>query len=250
MTVIVEDHGAKPDGNQVNKFGRNSETSVGECVWDASLALPTPAAAATLYISSTNSGDTGVEVTVDYIDADGAEHTVVGNLDGADSTIFVSLGVEGIWVNRAYISGDDVTLLGTVYISRDNTDVGGNGIPDDTGDILGVISPEHNQTMQAFYYIPTVQKTGRTLSGAYIIGWEVDLTKNATAWANVTLRQWQSGRSKRTIEERGVTAGNGVRRIFPHAQFYPTKTIIWVEVEAQSTALYMTAQFDLEHVPA
>ncbi len=191
--------------NAVKKFGRNSAVGAAvEDIFAAGGVKVWPAAAATIYISSDNqAADVGIEITVEYIDANGLHAEVTGQLHATDARTFVSLGVTALDVNRAYLSGDGEALTGNVYVSVDNTDVGGNGIPDDTDDIMAFIPLLDGQTMQATYRVPTDET-------AFISGWmwttnTVNATKHSALFR---LQVRQPGGSWRTVEASGGELGS------------------------------------------
>lgn len=199
--------------NGTAKFGRNSAVGLAvEDVWNLGGTKAWPTVAATLYISSTNqAADVGIEITVDYIDASGLEATVTGTLHATDARTFVSLGVTGLDVNRAYVSGDGETLTGTVYVSNDNTDVGGDGIPDTIANALATIPPVDNQTLQCTYRMP-LNRHG------HILNW--GFSTNATNAAHSVICRLQikppSG-SWRTQEIAGAELGKSFSKEFPLA---------------------------------
>jgi hypothetical protein len=218
----------------VHKFGRNpviDTNSDPEDVWGFGgiKTFLTQAAATTLYISSDNqAADVGIEITVIYLDADGIERTVVENLHAVDARTFVSLGVTGFRVQRAYVS-DAGNLTGNVYISSDNTDAGGNGIPDDTTKIEGFIRIGDNQTTQAIYTVPAGKK-------ANVVGWYANMISQVgSSRAIVRIAQILDGEAKRTVEIGGISvAGVVVDRIWPMSMEFPSLTVLLIEVVSTS----------------
>ena len=145
-----------PNHTSVNKFGHNS--SVGatlEPLWYFSgpydyLADDT---FSTMYISSDDTLDQGMTYEVSGIDSDYNVSTVTVTTDGADGFVFVPLtsgAADNQWwrIFRAF-NTSGTAAQGNIYISKDNTDVGGNGIPDDTLDIQAMIIIGHEQTLMA-----------------------------------------------------------------------------------------------------
>lgn len=219
--------------NSVDKFGKNSDVGAGEFIWPYAIQPTEESTAKTLYISSTHAGDTDVIITVEYIDADGNHATVTQALDGSDSTTFVSLGVTGLFVNRAYVDDENITLNGDVYVSSDNTDAGGDGIPDTASDVKAVIPIAHNQTMQAFYLVPA----NRTL---FLIGWSLTGSKDAGTGRTgiMQLTHLPDGGSWRTIETMGfdTDAPTPTPKLFPFAKKYSGGTLIGIKCESVSGA--------------
>lgn len=233
------------DGNMINKFGYNTATVAGDTIWALSTAKVDPVAAATLYISSSNqASDVGKQITVEYIDANGAHAEVTGTLHATDARTFVSLGVTGIAVNRAYLASAGA-LVGNVYVSNLNTDVGGDGIPDNLNNCLAYIPSADGQTQQAFYHIPNA-KGGRTVRGAWLYGWAATLNGNTTATSTIRLAQRQSGGAWRTVETQGMMGQSPIKRQYPKAKFFPAGTFLKIEATAASVSINVTATLDVE----
>jgi len=232
----------------INKYGLNADVDGAEDLWNYGGTKTHLAVAAILYISSDDeTNDVGIEITVDYIDADGAAAQIVGTLHAVDARTFVSLGVTGFAVNRAYVSGAGEQITGNIYVSSDNTDAGGNGIPDTVGKIEAFLEPADQNTMQAIYYIPNATK-GRTVHGARLFGFYADIHGNVAAVSTVRMRYLAPGGSWRTIESRGVTNARGIDRSWPKSQFFLAGGILKLDTQAGDSNLSMTGGFDLELV--
>ena len=145
----------------ISKFGHNSTVGASlEPVWDFSgpydyLADDT---FATMYISSDDTLDQGITYEVTGIDSDYNASTVTVTTDGSDGFTFVPLtsgATDNQWwrIFRARNSSN-TAAQGNIYISKDNTDVGGNGIPDDTLDIQAQIQIGFEQTLMAQWTSP------------------------------------------------------------------------------------------------
>ena len=153
--------GSVPDHFSVNKFGQNnSVAAVLEPIWDFSGAYEYLAddTFATMYISSDDTLDRGMTYEVSGIDSDYNASTVTVTTDGADGFVFVPLtsgAADNQWwrIFRA-INTSSTPAQGNIYISKDNTDVGGNGIPDDTDDIQAQILIGFEQTLMAMWTCP------------------------------------------------------------------------------------------------
>lgn len=157
--------GLVPNHTAVNKFGHNSAVGATlEPVWDFSdvydyLADDT---FSTMYISSDDTLDQGMTYEVSGIDSDYNISTVTVTTDGADGFVFVPLtsgAADNQWwrIFRA-VNTSGTAAQGNIYISKDNTDVGGNGIPDDTLDIQAMIIIGFEQTLMAQWSCPTGNK--------------------------------------------------------------------------------------------
>lgn len=107
-----------------------------------------PTVAATLYIASSSSSDTDLDVKVYYIDASGYEKNVTVNTNGQNS---VSLGVTALDINRAYISNGNAAV-GNLYIC--NTNAFTSGVPNTAADVLAYIPIGYAQTQQACFRVP------------------------------------------------------------------------------------------------
>ncbi|MBW2559238.1 MAG: hypothetical protein JRE40_00135 [Deltaproteobacteria bacterium] len=230
----------------INKYGINVDVDGSEDLWNYGGTKTHRTTAATLYISSDDeTNDVGIEITVGYIDADGAAAFVTGNLDAVDARVFVSLGVTGFAVNRAWVSGDGEQITGNVYISSDNTDAGGDGIPDTITTLEAFLEPADQNTMQAILYIPNEMK-GRKVHGAWVFGYYADIHGNVAAASTVRFRKLEPSGSWRTVESRGITNSFPVNRRWPKAQFFTAGTIIKLDTVAGDSNLNMTGGFDLE----
>ena len=149
----------------VNKFGRNQDSDTTEdSIADISdfggpiRCFTVPSAAAAIYISSDDAADAGLSVTVEALDANWKNITIVqllGADTGATGTEFVQLGsVDLLRVNRAYPT--TTAAAGDIYIHIDSVDAAAkDGIPDTLlTDIVAMIDKAEQQTMQACYSVP------------------------------------------------------------------------------------------------
>lgn len=145
----------------VNKFGRN--TTVGaslEPVWDYSGPYEYLAddVFSPMYLSSDDALDQGMIYEVTGINSEYNYDTVLVATDGSDGQTFVvipSNAADGEWwrIFRA-LNTSSTPATGNIYISKDNTDAGGNGIPDDTDDIQAQIKIGFEQTLMALWTVP------------------------------------------------------------------------------------------------
>ena len=152
---------------RVNKFGYNAAVGATlEAIWDYSGTYSWNAddTFVTMYISSDNAGDQNLPYTVQGINSEYDWDSVDITTDGASGFTFVPIvsnAADGLWwrVNRALHTAPSTTAaLGNIYISRDNTDVGGNGIPDTVADIQAEILIGMEQTLMALWTIPRDRK--------------------------------------------------------------------------------------------
>ena len=204
----------------VNKFGFNDDMDqTEESIWDGNdlggplrcfTIIGTTAVA--LYVSSDDENDAsdnnGVEVTVEYLDANWDDQTVTAALGvaSAGGTVFAQVGTEVIMrVNRAYTG--DVAAVGNIYIATDTTDGDADGIPDDIANqyVAGITIGE-GQTLQACYTVPNGTVA---LMTRFFVG-------NASSVGNILyrLRASVEGAASRTKELHPV--GSATPWLVPH----------------------------------
>ena len=144
--------GITPEVSYIRKYGHNDDIGTGayEDMWSYGGDYNWPSSSGqAMYISSSDAADTQT-IVVMGLDENFEEVTEIVTLQGKT---FVPL--TGLWsrVHRAYNNGS-TDLAGTVYVSSDNTDAGGDGIPDVTTAIHTTVEAEFQQTMQAIYTVP------------------------------------------------------------------------------------------------
>jgi hypothetical protein len=142
--------GKVPGRKSLSKFGHQSDISqVLQEVWDYDLTYTYMTTASTLYISSDNATDTQ-NYEVQGLDENWEEKTVQVAANG-----FSFVPLDGLWIRvfRAKNLGT-TDNAGNIYISDDNTDVGGNGIPDTVSNIKAMITASYNQTLMALWSVP------------------------------------------------------------------------------------------------
>ncbi len=130
-------------------------------------ATEVPTAAA-LYISSDDEDDSSdgtgvVVVTVEALDANWDPVTIVAPLGAAAAggTLFAQVGSQTLMrVNRAYVSSATAAFPeGNIYIGKDVSDGGTDGIPDTIAtDHVAQIVIGANETRQACYSVPNNYK--------------------------------------------------------------------------------------------
>lgn len=153
--------GNVPNHFAVNKFGQNLAVSATiEDIWDGSenYEYLVDDTFALMYISSDNAADQSMTYEVTGIDSDYNYSTVEVTLDGADGRTFVVLtsgATDDKWWRIFRVLNTSATpALGNIYVSKDNTDVGGNGIPDDIADIQAKILIGNEQTLMCLWTCP------------------------------------------------------------------------------------------------
>ncbi|KKN73939.1 hypothetical protein LCGC14_0395040 [marine sediment metagenome] len=154
--------GNVPNHTSVNKFGQNPAVGATlEDVWGYSALYDYLAddVFAIMYISSDDElSDVGLTFSVTGIDSDYNYSTVTGTLHAVDARIMVALtsgAADNKWWRIFRVTNTSGTpVTGNIYASKDNTDAGGNGIPDDTDDIQAQIIIGNEQTLMALWSCP------------------------------------------------------------------------------------------------
>jgi len=222
----------------VHKFGNNPDCDAAVDVWDGDLTYTYDASAVTMYISSDASGDTSIEFTVEGLDANWDIQTEVISTDASDGTTFVALANTYIRIYRAYVSGATAPS-GDVYISMDNTDSGGDGIPDTLANMRAKVLIGNNQTLMSIYTIPN-NFTG------YLMGHASSVLGGGTASVDMSLQTRINGGVFRVKDSWGIKADGGTP--FVKEMLLPTglpeKTDIKMRVTSVSTTnLSVSATF-------
>ena len=228
----------------IHKFGQNATIDTNtdpEDIWSYGGLYTTHfmSSAATLYLSSDAAGDTGIEVEVQYLDSNWDVAAVTGTTDATDGRTFVSLEVTGIRVFRAKVTGASEPS-GNIYISDDNTDAGGDGIPDTTTHIKAYIAAGDNQTMQAIYTIPAGY-TGFLLSYRLSM---VSQTSGSSAVIDIEARPFGGVFQVKEREILRVDAPIDIRFCIP--EMFTEKTDILLRVASvTNNSTNVTGSFDL-----
>jgi len=107
----------------------------------------------TIYVSSSSASDNGIKITTIVNDSNNDLKQYETIISGQTP---VSIGVSGLDCNTAFVSGDDQTLVGDVYVTlgSDHT----NGIPNDLTKVLAFIPQVAQRTQQATFRVPTGNK--------------------------------------------------------------------------------------------
>jgi hypothetical protein len=146
-------------------------------------------------LSSDDSLDAGIEITIEGLDINGDEVSQTIALDGADAETPVAL-TTSLWrVNRAYNS-DNQDLVGNIYIFVNGATTA--GVPNDDTAVRGYISIGNGQTLQAIYTVPN-GKTG------YMYTLNTSIIKKQAAFATFTAQARQFGGVKRTQDIFGLS---------------------------------------------
>jgi hypothetical protein len=157
----LPDFNSTVNGTTNNKFGFDADTdTTEESVWDSNdlggpVRCPSDDTAFGLYISSDSDSDVGLELTVEGLDANWDQQTVVANLgaDAGTGTVSELIGTF-MRVNRAFNSSG-TAYTGNIYMHIDSDGTGTDGIPDTPlTDIKAVVTAGEDQTLQACYTVP------------------------------------------------------------------------------------------------
>jgi hypothetical protein len=108
-----------------------------------------------IFVASNNVADAGVEVTLFINNATNNLVTATVTLDGADGRTPVDTGISGLDCNTAFVSGNNQTLAGDVYVTSgsDFTD----GVPNNATTVLAFIPVGDQRTQQAVFRVPDDQ---------------------------------------------------------------------------------------------
>jgi hypothetical protein len=120
-----------------------------------------PTATGILHMASTSASDTAKEITIVYSDANNFLRTISANLNGQTP---VSLAVTALDANTAYISGDDQTLVGDVFITLNANFT--LGVPNTLSDTICYIESSDGRSSQATIRVPADSRM--TITNSYV----------------------------------------------------------------------------------
>lgn len=226
----------------VNKFGRAPDVDGAVDIWDINQDYTFLAVASTIYVSSSSASDTAITVTVQGLDADWNHISQDATCNGF---AFVPLALPMIRVYRAFVSGA-ATPVGDIYISSDNTDAGGNGIPDTLSTVKALINTPVNQTLMCIYTVPAgysayVLQLSSSVEGA-----------GTTKSVDIQLQTREFGKVFRVKREWGVTTTGQNPMEFTYAAplYVSAKSDIKLRVSSASTTnMQVDATFALLLLP-
>ncbi len=176
----------------IDKFGHHSTLSTTRHeIWDGQAVYEFLAddTFATMYISSDATGDTSMTYEVQGIDEDYAFATATCTTNASDGFTFVACDSGGAsgndwWRIFRVKSTHSSAAAGNIYISKDNTDAGGDGIPDTATDIQAKVLIGFNQTLMTQWTVPV----GKTFYLAALYGGAAALVANRTAHVELYVR--------------------------------------------------------------
>lgn len=111
------------------------------------------ASSADVWVASNNAADTNVELTLIINDASNQLITRTVTLDGADARTPVTVGVQALDCNVAFVSGNNQQLVGDVYIN--STSLFTAGVPDNAADVFAFVPAADQRTQQATFRVPS-----------------------------------------------------------------------------------------------
>lgn len=191
----------------LHKFGKGIVAGANrEALWDgANLSGITGytymSSGSTLYISSDDAGDTQVYKVIGN-DATGALQTK--NVTASGKTF---VAIDGTWDAVWRVENQGTTdNAGNIYISDDNTDAGGNGIPDTLTAVKAMILAGFNQTLMAIYRVP-LEKT------LYIYDWYTSMGKGDDSEVTFWIRE--NGGVFKIKDHQDAYQNNLIRYFYP-----------------------------------
>jgi len=202
-----------------------------------------PASAATLYIASDNAADTDLEVTVVYLDANLVKREKVINLDGTDARTAVSLAVSGIDSNRAFLSGDNETAAGNIYVANNASFTA--GVPSTLSNTLCMIPIGYGQTQQVTDTVPAGKKRRIKRVIAY-----VSRASGAAGSAVVHFRIRLPSGSWRVIRDYAITTSSPLNKEVAGMVFPEGTQIVMRVNDVSDTDTTVFADFHYDDVDA
>lgn len=203
----------------IHKFGYNAAVSTAfETIWDAGGTYTFPSAAGVVTLTSTSGAtDSGVEVTIQGLDASYVEQSETVTLDASGTFTTTN---QYLRLHRAFVSGSTATVGDiTMQISAAT---------------VAIVKAEYQQTQMLVYTIPA-GKTG------YLLQVDASVQKNQEIVINVNIReQGKVFRTKATM----ASFGTPVHRRFDIPDVIPEKSDIRIDAKAGSTT-EVAGEFEL-----
>jgi len=198
-----------------------------------------PSSAATLYIASDDSADISLYVTLIYNDSNDVQQEVEVQLDATDAQTAVNTGVSAIDCNRAYLSGDDETAAGNIYVSRNSSFT--SGVPSTLSNTLALIPAGLGQTQQCMDRVPAYKKLWIKRVFA-----SISRTSGAAGSADVYFLVKPAGGSWRTYRPYRMTTSTPVNQECAGLVFDSGSIVKMVvdEVSDNDTNVYTSYQYE------
>jgi hypothetical protein len=112
-----------------------------------------PSSTGTIYMSSTNVGDTTQTIDITYINSSGVQVTSTQSLNGQTE---VNTGLTAYDINSACLSSDNDTLAGDVFFTL--TSGRSSGVPSSLADTIAFINASSGITEQSTLRVPNDKK--------------------------------------------------------------------------------------------
>lgn len=153
------------------------------------------------YMASSSASDTAKEVTIKVSDASNVEKTVIATLTGQTPVLLGTF----LDCNSAYISGDDQSLVGDVFIAGTPTFT--NGIPSTLSTTQAHISSAYGRTQQACVRVPT--NTKMVISSLYA---RISRINGSDSSALLQLRVKPAGKSWFVLRPYLITTSSDINK--------------------------------------
>jgi hypothetical protein len=196
-----------------------------------------PTSASTFYIASDAVADTSLAVTIDTIDSTGAAVTQVVTTDASSGRTPVALTGSLLDVNRAFLSGNNQTNTGNLYIITANNFAAG-GTPNTPSQCVAFIPIGLGQTQQCSYTVPL----GYRLRIKRVVVFMARLS-GAAGSAEIQLLTRNAGGSWLTKREFFITVGTPVNELVSGLVFNAGAQIVFRLVDASDSDTNISAEF-------
>jgi hypothetical protein len=153
------------------------------------------------YMASSSSSDTAKEITIKVSDANNIEKVVTATLTGQTPVLIGTF----LDCNTAYISGDDQTLVGDVFIAGSPSFT--NGIPTTLSTTQAYIKATYGRTQQACVRVPANSKM--IISSLYV---RISRSNGSPSSAVVRLRVKLNGKSWFTLRPYLITTSSDINK--------------------------------------
>jgi len=217
----------------VYKFGRNEDIDTGtdpEDVWTYGGLYTYNDTPSIQYISSDNALDIGMEITVEGLDENYEEQSVVVLLNGQTQTQ-IGTGELFVRVFRAYNSGS-IEFAGNVLIYDDTVVSVTLGVPSPSTSVKAEIRATDQQTYMALYTVPA----GKT---AYFMQHSSDITKanssSQNAVMDIRIREFGGVFRSRQLDGLTTDGSSSFDFVFTLPERIPEKSDVRMQVRSVST---------------
>ena len=217
----------------VQKFGRNEEIDTGtdpEDIWTYGGLYTYNDTPSIQYISSSNALDIGMEITVQGLDENYNEQSVIVLLNGQAQTQ-IGTGELFVRVFRAFNSGP-IEFAGNVLIYDDTVASVTLGVPSPSTSVKAEIRAADQQTYMALYTVPA----GKT---AYFMQHSSDIIKANSSAQNslldIRIREFGSVFRSRQLDGLTTNGSSAFDFVFTLPERIPEKSDIRMQVRTVTT---------------